>query len=92
MEKQSLQVLLDDGLSIERIAKRFRKDPSTISYWMKKHRLDAPNRAERGEGKGTSDAYDALRASRLLRPAAPIAASAVARRQLHAAGAEANTA
>lgn len=44
MDKQSLQLLLDQGLSIERIAKRFGKDPSTISYWMKKHGLVSPFR------------------------------------------------
>jgi len=31
MEKKSLQQLLDQGISVERIAKRFGKDPSTIS-------------------------------------------------------------
>ena len=36
MDKESLETLLDQGLSIERIAKRFGKDPSTVSYWMKK--------------------------------------------------------
>lgn len=42
MDKQSLELLLGQGLSIERIAKRFGKDPSTISYWMKKHGLASP--------------------------------------------------
>lgn len=39
MDKQSLELLLAQGESIERIAKRFGKDPSTISYWVKKHGL-----------------------------------------------------
>jgi transposase-like protein len=51
MDKQSLELLLDQGLSIERIAKRFGKDPSTISYWMKKHGLVSPYR-ERHAAKG----------------------------------------
>lgn len=39
MDKQSLELLLGQGVSIERIAKRFGKDPSTVSYWVKKHGL-----------------------------------------------------
>lgn len=39
LDKESLELLLGQGLSIERIAKRFGKDPSTVSYWMKKHGL-----------------------------------------------------
>jgi transposase-like protein len=44
MDKQSLVLLLGQGLSIERIAKRFGKDPSTVSYWMHKHGLESPYR------------------------------------------------
>lgn len=44
MDKQSLRLLLAQGVSVEKIAKRFGKHPSTVSYWMKKHGLDAPNR------------------------------------------------
>jgi transposase-like protein len=51
VDKQSLQLLLDQGMSIERIAKRFGKDPSTISYWMNKHGLESPYR-ERHAAKG----------------------------------------
>ncbi len=42
MDKHSLELLLEQGLSIERIAKRFGKDPSTVSYWVKKHGLESP--------------------------------------------------
>jgi transposase len=42
MDKHSLELLLSQGLSIERIAKRFGKDPSTVSYWVKKHGLESP--------------------------------------------------
>lgn len=42
MDKQSLQLLLGQGVSIERIAKRFDKDPSTVSYWVNKHGLESP--------------------------------------------------
>jgi transposase-like protein len=51
MDKQSLQLLLDQGLSVERIAKRFGKDPSTISYWLRKHGLESPY-AEKHAAKG----------------------------------------
>jgi transposase-like protein len=44
MDKQSLQLLLGKGISVERIAKRFGKDPSTVSYWLKKHGLESPYR------------------------------------------------
>jgi transposase len=44
MDRDSLTLLLAQGLSVEKIGKRFGKHPSTISYWMKKHGLVAPNR------------------------------------------------
>jgi transposase len=51
MDKQSLELLLGQGVSIERIAKRFGKDPSTVSYWVKKHGLKSPY-ADRHAPKG----------------------------------------
>ncbi len=51
MDKGSLELLLAQGESIERIAKRFRRDPSTVSYWMKKHGLTSPY-AEKHAAKG----------------------------------------
>jgi transposase-like protein len=51
MDKQALELLLGQGVSIERIAKRFRKDPSTVSYWVKKHGLRSPY-ADRHAAKG----------------------------------------
>lgn len=51
MDRESLSAPLAQGLSVERIATRFGKDPSTISYWMSKHGLVAPNR-ERYAGRG----------------------------------------
>ena len=44
MDKESLELLLSQGLSIEKIATRFGKHPSTVSYWMTKHGLTAVNR------------------------------------------------
>jgi transposase-like protein len=54
MDKESLQLLLDQGLSIGRIAKRFGKDPSTVSYWMHKHGLVSPYR-DKHAAKGGLD-------------------------------------
>jgi transposase len=51
MDKASLEVLLAQGLSVARIASRFGKDPSTVSYWMNKYGLEAVNK-ERHSGKG----------------------------------------
>lgn len=42
MNKQSLELLLEQGTSIERIARRFGKDPATVSYWVRKHGLRSP--------------------------------------------------
>jgi transposase len=44
MDRGSLELLLGQGLSVEKIAKRFSKHPSTVSYWMAKHGLEAVNR------------------------------------------------
>lgn len=44
MDKGSLEVLLGQRLSVAQIARRFGKDPSTVSYWMNKYGLEAVNR------------------------------------------------
>ena len=44
MDRDSLTTLLARGLSVEKIAQRFGKHPSTVSYWMAKYGLEAPNR------------------------------------------------
>lgn len=41
MDRDSLKLLLAQGLSVEKIATRFGKHPSTVSYWMSKHGLEA---------------------------------------------------
>jgi transposase len=43
MDRDSLTTLLARGLSVEKIARRFGKHPSTVSYWMAKYGLEAPN-------------------------------------------------
>jgi transposase len=54
MEKESLELLLGQGLSVEKIAKRFGKDPSTVSFWIAKYGLEAVNR-EKHAAKGGID-------------------------------------
>jgi transposase len=44
MDRESLELLLSQGLSVEKIAERFGKAPQTISYWMAKYGLEAVNR------------------------------------------------
>jgi transposase len=44
MDKESLRLLLAQGMSVEKIGERFGRHPSTVAYWMRKHGLDAPNR------------------------------------------------
>jgi transposase len=44
MDRESLERLLAQGLSLEEIGRRFRKHPSTISYWLKKYGLKAVHR------------------------------------------------
>lgn len=51
MDEQSLTLLLASGLSVEKIAQRFGKDPSTVSHWMAKYGLEARHR-ERHAPKG----------------------------------------
>jgi transposase len=74
VDKNSLQLLLGQGLSIERIAKRFGKDPSTVSYWMKKHGLTSPHR-EKHAAKGGIDREEL---TALVKAGASIEAIAVA--------------
>jgi predicted transcriptional regulator len=44
VDRDSLTLLLAQGVSVEQIGRRFGKHPSTISYWMNKFGLMAPNR------------------------------------------------
>src|SRR2546423_6202780 len=44
VDRDSLVLLLAQGVSVEQIGRRFGKHPSTISYWMNKFGLGAPNR------------------------------------------------
>jgi transposase len=51
VDKQTLELLLGQGVSIERIAKRFGKNPATVGYWVKKHGLRSPY-ADKHAAKG----------------------------------------
>jgi transposase len=51
MDRDSLERLLAQGLSLEQIGKRFGRHPSTVSYWIGKHGLEAANR-ERHAARG----------------------------------------
>lgn len=44
MDRESSESLLRQGLSLERIAQRFGKHPSTVSYWMTRYGLEANGR------------------------------------------------
>ena len=51
MEKEFLEECLAEGLSLETIGKRVGKHESTVSYWLKKHGLEAVQ-AEKHAAKG----------------------------------------
>jgi IS30 family transposase len=54
MDRDALQRLLAQGVSVEQIGRKFGRHPSTVSYWMRKHGLEAPNRAKHA-GRGGLD-------------------------------------
>jgi transposase len=54
MDRELLEQLLSQGLSVEKIAERFGKAPQTIAYWMGKYGLQAVNR-EKHAAKGGID-------------------------------------
>lgn len=45
MDRASLEQLLGQGLSLAEIGRRFDLHEATVSYWVKKHGLEAANRA-----------------------------------------------
>jgi transposase-like protein len=45
MDRASLEQLLGQGLSLAEIGRRFGRHEATVSYWVKKHGLEAANRA-----------------------------------------------
>jgi transposase-like protein len=51
VDRESLEQLLAQGLSLERIGRRLGKDPSTVAYWVRRHGLEAVGR-EKHSPKG----------------------------------------
>jgi transposase-like protein len=45
MDRESLEEMLSEGLSLEEIGRRLGKHHSTVSYWLRKHGLTAVNSA-----------------------------------------------
>lgn len=74
MDREGLERLLREGRSLEQIAKRFGKHPSTIGYWLRKHGLEAVNR-ERHAPRG---GLDRERLSALVADGATVAEIAAA--------------
>lgn len=54
MDRDALQLLLAQGVSVEQIGRRFGRHPSTVSYWMRKYGLEAPNRAKHASKGGVA--------------------------------------
>jgi transposase len=52
VDKESLELLSGQGLSLEQIGARFGKHPSTVSYWMGKYGLTAVHREKHSSKRG----------------------------------------
>lgn len=74
MDRESLRLLLEQGESIDRIAARFRRHPSTVSYWIAKHGLEANGYAKHAARGG----LDRDRLERLIKEGLTIAEIAAA--------------
>lgn len=64
MEKEFLEECLAEGMSLESIGKQAGKHESTVSYWLKKHGLEAA-RAEKHAAKGAISKEELERLLRL---------------------------
>jgi transposase len=54
MDKDSLRLFLEQGLSLEEIGRRVDRHPSTVGYWVKKHGLEAVHRTQHAPRGGIS--------------------------------------
>lgn len=54
MEQESLERLLDQGLSLAEIGRRFGRHESTVGYWVKKYGLEAVSRTKHAAKGGLS--------------------------------------
>jgi transposase len=52
MDRESLRLLLAQGLSLAEIGRRFERHESTIAYWVQKHGLEAVNREKHAARSG----------------------------------------
>ena len=57
VDRASLEELLDEGISLAEIGRRFARHESTVAYWVQKYRLRAANWA-RHAGKGGLERAD----------------------------------
>ena len=61
MDPASLEQLLDQGLSLAEIGRRFRRHETTIAYWVRKHGLQAAHRDRHSaRGRLTRDELDSF--------------------------------
>jgi transposase len=60
MDRDSLTLLLAQGVSVEEIGRRFDRHPSTVAYWMRKFGLEAPNRQKHAAKGGIQERLEAL--------------------------------
>lgn len=74
MNRESLRVLLEQGESVQRIAARFRRHPSTVAYWIAQHGLEANGHAKHAP----RGALERARLQRLIDDGLSIAEIAVA--------------
>ena len=56
MDREALERLLAEGLSLEEIGRRAGKHHSTVSYWLRKHGLKAANSARHAPRGGVDEA------------------------------------
>jgi hypothetical protein len=54
MKKESLQTLVEEGMSTRELALHFQCSPTTVRYWLKKHSLKTKNLSFK-DGYSTSD-------------------------------------
>ena len=50
MDRESLRLLLSQGVSLEEIGKRFGRHPSTVSYWIRSMASGREPGEARGQG------------------------------------------
>jgi DNA-binding CsgD family transcriptional regulator len=60
MDRDSLALLLDQGLSLAEIGRRFGRDPKTVAYWVSKHGLAADRPEFSSRSRVTKEALEPL--------------------------------